>query len=70
MSKLKPCPFCGGVGRTIEKMKIYDSRDERTRRCTTDFYVRCDRCGAEAEHFDNRNYAINAWNRRYKNETN
>lgn len=66
--ELKPCPFCGGDGRIIEKIKVYDSRDKRMCRCTTDFYVRCDRCGAEAEHFDNQNSAIKAWNRRVEDE--
>lgn len=68
MDNLKPCPFCGGKGMIIEKMKTYYHQDKRIHGYTTDFYIRCERCNAEAEHYDNKDLAIKAWNRRVAKE--
>lgn len=56
MSELKPCPFCGGVGRTTDR---YDRwvRD-------TLYRVECEGCEALAGEFQDRENAELAWNTR------
>ena len=54
MTKLKPCPFCGGMA-TLEIDKEYEQS-----------WVSCQNCGAETMlmYDDNGDVATEAWNRR------
>ncbi len=54
MEKIKPCPFCGSK-------KVDVCR-------TTPYWIRCGRCGADAESDPTRKGAIKNWNRRRKVE--
>lgn len=54
--KLKPCPFCGGVG-TLHSLDM----------CET-LYAVCMKCGARTRLFDTGKEAIENWNRRLENE--
>ena len=49
---LKPCPFCGGEDVIITE---YDA---------VVVFVQCDNCCATFPHFDSKEEAITAWNRR------
>lgn len=57
MTELKPCPFCGGSAKLVNK--IYEYK----------YYIYCTRCGVMTANFDSNNSAIGAWNRR-KNDDN
>lgn len=48
-NELEPCPFCGGDGDFCE---------------TSVWWVRCDVCGADAEHHETVDGAVSNWNRR------
>lgn len=50
MTELKPCPFCGGEAKVIESKGLY--------------WVACMKCCASADVIDDRDKAIEAWNRR------
>jgi len=56
--KLKPCPFCGGIGKLNDKRERIAS------------YVKCMTCGAEtglvkvSAEYSSDDKAIEAWNRR------
>ena len=54
MTKLKPCPFCGG------EAYIAHRRDERF----WNYYCGCVDCGVETLGHDRKKEAIEAWNRR------
>ena len=58
MTELKPCPFCGGEAE-IEEI-YYTFWHLKT------YYVRCTRCGCRTME-DNKEYAIQDWNRRINN---
>ena len=55
LPKIKPCPFCGGEGKTF----IRDWDDG-----TQSLWIECQSCGAEAGHCGNEQEAIEAWNTR------
>lgn len=64
MTELKPCPFCGDPGVDVEATQEYDEYgfeivDHR-------WYAQCrnPHCGARSGLFDERSYAITAWNTR------
>ena len=54
MSELKPCPFCGGKARFINKYKGMR-------------WVVCDYCLCETDLFSTDEKAVEAWNRRVHN---
>lgn len=67
MTKLKPCPFCGG------KAKIHSAVTSGILKCPK-AYCYCDKCLATTQSFEDYEYngeyifkAINAWNRRAGN---
>lgn len=51
MTKLKPCPFCGGEAST------YVAYDDN-------YYVCCDECGCGLPVYNTEEEAIEAWNKR------
>lgn len=53
---LRNCPFCGS-----ENIDITDHYQ-------TVVFVQCDDCGATFPHFDSKQEAIEAWNRRADND--
>lgn len=55
MTELKCCPFCGG-----EAMIAHNE-------CFDDFIALCKHCNASTRLFDNKETAIEAWNRRVEN---
>ena len=57
MNKLKPCPVCGNH---ILSFIIGVGK----------FAVLCEECGEETDFFDDKNKAIEAWNRRVENAAN
>ncbi|MDE7104660.1 MAG: Lar family restriction alleviation protein [Ruminococcus sp.] len=57
--KLKPCPFCGREAILKEKV----SKDEIR------YYVLCGKCMSKSHMFVTEKDAVDAWNRRAKNET-
>ena len=63
-SKLKPCPFCGGEARLLlnAKRKIYGKDEYRT-----GVVACCNVCEARM-FYGSEKLAIEAWNRRAKNE--
>ena len=54
--KLNPCPFCGG-----KNINLADYSGVIV-------FVQCDDCCATFPHFDTKEEAINAWNRRATDE--
>ena len=73
-NELKPCPFCGGVG----KVKVCDGSgafyaDIGTEvifgRKMTHCIVRCERCGVKTKAYLTRRGVFIAWNRRVDNGT-
>ena len=59
--ELKPCPFCGS-----NKVNVYEYKYHGL---TDSFGVKCFNCKTESyQFFDSKNEAIEAWNRRAKNE--
>ncbi len=56
MIKLKPCPFCGSVAITLEKVNFGETQ------------VCCTNCGAKADSYLYEKSAIDAWNRRMNND--
>lgn len=71
-SELKPCPFCGGVG----KEKVCDGigsyyADIGTEvfhgRKMTCYLIKCNRCGIRTKAYLTRRGVFNAWNRRADN---
>ncbi|MBQ6232824.1 MAG: Lar family restriction alleviation protein [Clostridia bacterium] len=61
MTKLKPCPFCGGEA-VLEDCGPYYGEGR--------FFVRCSKCDIVQEHlWATKQTAIKAWNRRVKDET-
>lgn len=55
-TKLLPCPFCGG-----KNINLVDYSEVIV-------FVQCDDCCATFPHFDTKEEAINAWNRRATDE--
>lgn len=55
MEELKPCPFCGSEAKFTEPYKNI-------------YVVSCPNCGVGSAIFSNLGEAIEAWNRRYKDE--
>jgi len=53
MNGLKPCPFCGGKGRSV----MNDA-----------WIIECSYCWAQTDCFDTEQKAIEAWNRRVSND--
>ncbi len=53
--ELKPCPFCGGKNVCL------------TEHAAVIVFVQCDDCCATFPHFDSKEEAIEAWNRRADN---
>ena len=51
MTKLKPCPFCGGEAST------YVAYDDG-------YYVCCDECGCGLPVYNTEEEAVEAWNKR------
>ena len=51
-NELKPCPFCGSTNIDI------------TEYAAVMVFVQCDDCGATFPHFDGKEEAVSAWNRR------
>ena len=59
--KLEPCPFCGSDDVFVVEHHFYKTED-----C---FGVQCDNCKTQSYQFyDSKNEAIEAWNRRAKND--
>lgn len=56
MPELKPCPFCGSTN-AIERETV-----------TYQWVCLCDNCGASTAVYDEKDEAIEAWNRRVENE--
>lgn len=60
MAELKPCPFCGGVGRLFHSRETFAIAS----------YVYCEKCRCRSEPFyistehSSDDKAIEAWNRR------
>lgn len=67
MSKLKPCPFCGGEA----KIRGYRTFTERVHGIVDKYYIECKACHIEtpisknSEHIDD---VLEYWNRRTTNE--
>ena len=55
MDELKMCPFCSSESRLLHQL-VAAIRD--------DFWVVCRKCGMQTAHFDSKQEAIAAWNRR------
>lgn len=58
--ELKPCPFCG------EKVFLYGFEDYKDidRKSTPYYYVKCGNCGATVWGDEDKEKAVEAWNRR------
>jgi Lar family restriction alleviation protein len=54
--KLKPCPFCGSTSLYFPDKPVFD------------YFIHCDNCGCNTDSFTNAESAIEAWNRRAKEE--
>lgn len=55
MDELKPCPFCGGEASPV----VFHNKE-----CTwVRHYVKCNRCLTTTDKFEEREIAIEAWNR-------
>ena len=65
MKELKPCPFCGEeyVPGVEGHVKVTETAKSGPR-----YGVKCYRCGGRAEWFDTEAEAIEAWNRRRRDE--
>ena len=69
MSKLKPCPFCGGTNISISNCKELGGC-ENFGECEEDGYISAvcdfnkDGCGASSGYYKTKTEAIAAWNRR------
>lgn len=61
MEQLKPCPFCG------EEAQIFTD-DEMGYLGNAQYLVRCGNCLCGTGHYNNPEYAIEAWNKRANNE--
>ncbi len=69
MAELKPCPFCGGKGKAVEKTDCIGHGE-----FVSTTFVRCTSCGATGRKITNWEFkgdcldrgwiAINEWNRR------
>lgn len=59
MEQLKPCPFCG------EEAQIFTD-DEMGYLGNAQYLVRCGNCLCGTGHYNNPEYAIEAWNKRAK----
>ena len=67
--KIKPCPFCGGYPHIYMKTEsdYYAFGKLSTREKL--YHVRCSQCGGTSGEYLYKEYAIEAWNRRLKDET-
>ena len=55
MTKLKPCPFCGGEAEVVD--------------CGNEYFCRCKKCAINQDHlYGQRCDAVKAWNRRVSDE--
>lgn len=63
MTELKPCPFCGGIGKILTIKKSIKGKERKYKYLS---YVRCRHCFAKSDVKDNEREAISAWNRRAK----
>lgn len=61
MQKLKPCPFCGGEA-IMQQHRVQG--DDRF----TEFWIFCDDCLGQTRPYFSAKRAIEAWNRRMKDE--
>ena len=59
MSRVKACPFCGGLA---ESRRYYDSYKG------TRYFIECIQCGATSSHRPTEEYAIDKWNSRVEAE--
>lgn len=67
MQELKPCPFCGGEA-VVDHWEL-SSPDEGWEDEREDiYYIVCSECGSETYEYRSKEEAIEAWNRRKKNE--
>ena len=64
MNELKPCPFCGA----LPAKEPYEPRTVQLTRGVIAYWVRCYNCGIGTCEYDSAEPAIEAWNRRAKEE--
>ena len=64
MAELKPCPFCGGEAEITEFDPFNGYQGSMNM-----YSVHCKKCGAEIVRNQNKDYAVDAWNRRADNAT-
>ena len=60
--KLKPCPFCGGVGEINGKILNWDAYSIEAA-----FFVQCTKCHNHSDWFDTKADAIKDWQNRKEN---
>lgn len=60
MTELKRCPFCGAEPPKIEVIRPFG--------CSMTYFVICNSCGVETSDEISEEKAIEAWNKRYKED--
>ena len=65
-SELKKCPFCGGRAIIHDCAELDNEKVAAV--CSGKVGVHCERCGVATLPFENKDLAINSWNRRTSDE--
>lgn len=61
MSKLKPCPFCGGEAKLELTTQYYTGEPEME-----NAFIRCMKCGVWTDEYEYATEAVAAWNTRHE----